>query len=194
MSSLSTLTRSLNTLLVVSSGVVFGVLAMTAVVAAVVFPKMRELDPTLPGYPAYDGAHWSLAAGIVAERVFDIGFVIAGVSVAGCIAGVLGLAVTRGRSGMPIVRLGLTLIVTALFCTHVGWLQRRMDQAAGEYRAGAAAGDSAVAHEAKARFDAMHPTASRLISGATLAGLALFGVSAWQAGGPRRGADGEGSA
>ena len=96
MSTLSTLTRSLNTLLVVSSGVVFGVLAMTAVVAAVVFPKMRELDPTLPGYPAYDGAHWSLAAGIVAERVFDIGFVIAGVAVAGCIAGVLGLASPAG--------------------------------------------------------------------------------------------------
>lgn len=197
---MSTPRRLLETLLIVSSGVVFGVLAMTAVVAAVVFPKMRELDPTLPGFSQYDGAHWSLAAGIIAERVFDIGFVIAGVAVAGCIGGVLGLVFARGGSGasgagrMPIVRLGLTLIVAALFCTHVGWLQRRMDSAAEDYRQAAAAGNNDAAHEAKARFDAMHPTAANLISGSTLAALALFVVSAWQVG-RRDGASGpEGSA
>lgn len=183
------LLRFLNTVLVMCSGIVFGVLAMTAVVAAVTFPRMKSLNPTIPGYEGYRGAHWSLAAGWIAEGVFDIGFLIAGVAVAGCIAAVLSLAVVRGRRGMPIVRLGLTLVVAALFCTHVGWLQRRMDVAAEEYREAAARGENDAAVEAKSRFDAMHPMASKLISAAALAGLALFGVSAWQAGARREEGD-----
>ena len=190
---MANLVRFLNTVLVVCSGIVFGVLAMTAVVAAVTFPRMKSLDPTLVGYASYDGAHWSLAAGWIAEGVFDIGFLVAGVALAGCIAAVLGLTFVRGRTGMPIVRLGLTLVVAALFCTHVGWLQRRMDVAATEYRDAAARGENPAAAEAKARFDAMHPTASRLISAATLAGLVLFGVSAWQAGARRGDGDGDGA-
>lgn len=189
-----TLRRWLNTVLVVCSGIVFGVLGMTAVVAAVTFPRMKAMDPVLPAYSGYDGPHWSLAAGWVAEGVFDIGFLIAGLAVAGCVGSVLGLVFARGRWGVPIVRLGLTLVVTALFCTHVGWLQRRMDDAASEYRDAARQGDNQAAHEAKARFDAMHPMASNLISGTTLAALLLFGVSAWQAGARPEGGDQAGSA
>ena len=184
---MANLARLCNTLLVICSGVVFGVLGMTAVVAAITFPRMKSMDPTLPGYGQYDGPHWSLAAGWIAEGVFDIGFVVAGIAIALCIIAVGGLVALRRVSGVPIVRLGLVVVLTALFCTHVGWLQRRMDQAAEEYRSAAASGDNETAAEAKAQFDQLHPTAADLIGAATFAGLALFAVAAWQAGAPRRG-------
>jgi len=180
---MSKLVRVCNTGLVVCSGIVFGVLGMTAVVAAVAFPRMKSMDPRIPDYEQYDGPHWSLAAGWIAEGVFDIGFLIAGLAIAGCIIAVGWLVYLRKQAGTPIWRLGLAVVLAALFCTHIGWLQREMDEAAQSYRGAAAAGRNPEAHEAKARFDALHPVASKLIGAATLAGLALFLTSAWAASG-----------
>lgn len=171
--------KLLSTVLVVGSGVAFGVVAMTGVVAAVVFPTVRDLDPTLPGYAGYGGTHWSLAAGVVAERVFRIGFVLTGVALGAALLAVVGLSVRRRP--LPIFRIGLCIVTVGLFLTHVAWLQPRMDDAATNYREAAGAGDDPTAIEAKSRFDALHPTASRLIGATALASLALFAVSAWQA-------------
>jgi len=168
--------------LTVFSGIAFGVLAMVGVVAAVVFPTMKGLDPTLPGYAGYSGPHWSLAAGVVAERVFTIGFAGAGVALACCVAAVVLLSVSRGAGRLPVGRLALLVIAAGVFLAHVGWLQPRMTEAAREYRAAAARGDEEGAEVAKSQFDAMHPNASRLIMGAALLSLALFIASAWSAG------------
>ncbi|MDQ7014544.1 MAG: hypothetical protein Q9O74_11700 [Planctomycetota bacterium] len=176
--------RIASTVLVVCAGIAFGVVAMTGVVAAVVFPTTRDLDPTLPDYAAYSGPHWSLAAGILAERVFQVGFLVIGVALAGALISVVLLAIgRRGGGGFPAVRVGLTLLTLGIFFAHVGWLQPRMDDAAGAYRAAALVGDNDAAGEAKARFDSMHPTASRLIGATTFAAFALFVVSAWAASG-----------
>jgi hypothetical protein len=170
-------------LLTVFSGLAFGALGMTGVFAAVVFPAMKGLNPSLPEYAAYSGAHWSLAAGILAERVFGIGFAIAGASLALCVASVVGLGLWRPAGGRPPVgRAGLLLLTLALFLAHATWLQPRMDAAVGEYRSAAIAGDSESAARAKQRFDGMHPFASRLLAGSALSALALLVASAWAAG------------
>lgn len=176
--------------LVVCSGLAFGVIAMTGVVAAVVFPAMRELDPTLAGYERYDGPHWSLAAGVIAEQIFNVGFLVTGIVLSLSLAAVVGLVLLRRVGGVPIVRLGLVLVTLGLFLTHVGWLQPRMDGAAGEYRRAAAAGENEAAASAKGEFDAMHPVASKLVAASALASLALFVVSAWAASAGRRAPEG----
>lgn len=175
------LARLASTLLVVCSGVALGVVAMTGVVAAVVFPTVRDLGPVLPDHASYTGPHWSLVAGVVAEGVFRIGFLVVGAALFGALLGVLVLAFRRGARRLPVVRLGLVAVTLGLFLTHVGWLQPRMNDAAAEYRNAASVGDNTVASEAKSRFDSMHPTASRLIGATTIAALLLFVCSAWSA-------------
>ncbi|MFG0259132.1 MAG: hypothetical protein ACF8LK_02175 [Phycisphaerales bacterium JB041] len=170
-----------STLLVVCAGVAFGVVAMTGVVAAVVFPTVRDLGPVLPDHATYTGPHWSLVAGVVAEGVFRIGFVVVGAALGGALLSVIALAVQRGERRLPVVRLALLVVTLGLFLTHAAWLQPRMDRAATEYRDAAGLGDNAAASEAKARFDAMHPTASKLIGATTIAAPLLFVGSAWAA-------------
>jgi hypothetical protein len=47
-----------------------GSVAMSGVVAAIVFPLMGTLEPTLATYPSYEGNHATLTAGLVASKVF----------------------------------------------------------------------------------------------------------------------------
>ncbi|HZW10382.1 MAG TPA: hypothetical protein VFF69_10805 [Phycisphaerales bacterium] len=176
---METLRRLAGTMLTVCSGIGFGVTAMTGVVAAVVFPTMKELGPSLPAYAAHGGPHWSLAAGMVAERVFNIGFAVTGAALLGAMASVLVLAFTRGRREWPVARLALLFVTTGIFLTHFAWLQPRMDSAAAAYRKAAAAGRADEAAEAKGQFDDMHPIASKLIGGVALSSLALFVASSW---------------
>lgn len=178
---MNTIARIASTGLVVGSGVAFGVTAMTGVVAAVVFPTMRDLDPTLGGYAGYDGPHWSLAAGVIAEKMFHVGFIVTGLMLGLSLVAVLGLVFLRRMSGVPIVRLGLVVVTLGLFLTHVGWLQPRMDRVSAAYREAASTQQHEVAAEMKAKFDSMHPVASRLVGASALSSLALFLVSAWAA-------------
>ena len=173
--------RAASTSLIVCAGISFGVMSMTGVVAAVVFPTVRDLGPVLPDHASYTGPHWSLVAGVVAEGVFRIGMVVVGVALFGALLGVLLLAFRRGEQRLPVVRLGLTAVTIGLFLTHAAWLQPRMNAAAAEYRDAASTGNNALAGEAKSRFDSMHPTASRLIGATTVASLLLFVCSAWTA-------------
>jgi uncharacterized membrane protein len=189
---METLSRLSSAALTVFSGIVFGITAMTGVVAAVVFPTMRTLGPSLPEYAAYGGPHWSLAAGVVAEKVFVVGFAAAGVALVLALVSGAGVAFTRGRRGWPVARLALLLLTAGIFLTHVAWLRPRMDAAAEEYRVAAAAGRAEGAAEAKSHFDGMHPIASKLIGAVTLSSLALFVASAWSSSASGRGRSGGG--
>ena len=48
----------------------FGAVGMSGVVAAVVFPAMGKMQPTLGAYPGYEGDHALLAGGLIAGKVF----------------------------------------------------------------------------------------------------------------------------
>lgn len=169
---------------VLGSGVAFGVLAMTSLFAAVVFPLMRDLDPSLPAYAAYDGPHWSLAAGILAERLFEIGFIVVGGALAVCFGALLALWVGRRSGRAPIARLALWTVTASVFTAQIAVLQPRMNDAASDYREAAAAGANETVTEARERFSALHPSASRLMGGATIAALALFATTAAATGRP----------
>lgn len=49
-----------------------GILLTTGTAAAVLFPAMKELNPTLPGFAGYTGEHWLIAAGRPATSLFRI--------------------------------------------------------------------------------------------------------------------------
>jgi hypothetical protein len=171
--------------LTLGSGVAFGVGAMSGVVAAIIFPTVRDLNPSLPDFAAHRAPHGPILAGIVAERVFMVSFAVVGVALGVALLSAVALTLNRRRASVPVLRLGLTLVACGLFAVHAAWLQPRMNSAATAYREAARSGDSQTASEAKARFDAMHPTASRLIGATTLASLGLFVASAWLGAAPR---------
>lgn len=171
--------RAASFTLTVSSGFAFGVLAMTGLFAALIFPTVRDLDPSLPAYVAYDGPHWSLAAGVVAERVFRVGLPVAGIAVLLALLAALVLTARRDTDRFPVARLGLSVVCVALLAAQALWLQPRMNTAAEAYRDAAISGDNTTAQRAKAEFDAMHPTASRLLGSGAIASMALFLCSAW---------------
>lgn len=174
--------RLANVVLVLFSGVAFGVLAMTGLVAGVLFPTMHSLNPTLPAYSQYTGAHWSLAAGIIAERIFDIGFVVVAIAIALCWSALILLMLcTKYLGRLPLLRATVLLVTTIVFVFQVGMVGPQMRASGVEYRQAALAGDNATADKAKTRFDSLHPVATNLIISSTMGMLALFVYSSWAA-------------
>ncbi len=174
--------RLANVILVLFSGVAFGVLAMTGLVAGVLFPTMHSLNPSLPAYSQYTGAHWSLAAGVIAERIFDIGFVVVAIAIALCWSAVIVLMLcTKYLGRLPMLRATVLLVTTIVFLFQIGFVGPQMRASGIEYRQAALAGDHATAAKAKARFDSLHPVATNLIISSTMGMLALFVYSSWAA-------------
>lgn len=157
-------------------GVWLGVLAMSGVTAAIIFPTMKSLQPTLGAYSAFDGEHWRLAAGIVQARVFAVADTIC--AVLAIIAVVtLALAWLRTDFGSWLGRARILAVVVA--CIALGnqlfVLGPTMSQNVRRYWAEAAAGNNRVAEQARQAFEADHPAASRTLGvqfGA--AGIALL--------------------
>ncbi|MBK7405661.1 MAG: hypothetical protein IPJ41_13815 [Phycisphaerales bacterium] len=57
---MNAISRLCRALLVIGAGLTGSTLAMVAAFAAVVFPMMKSLSPSLPDYSAYSGPHWML--------------------------------------------------------------------------------------------------------------------------------------
>lgn len=178
------------TALGVWAGAVFG----AGVSAAVVFPTMRSLDPTLGAYPGYAGEHWMLGAGRVAARVF---LITDGVQFACATLAIAGFALARWagwqrrtRSWAMFLR-ALALGAAFLLVSYHLLIQApRMDRDLRAYWDAAEAGDNDDALVHQRAFADRHPGASRVLAGTfatTTIGLAL---GAWSLAGPRR----EGSA
>lgn len=161
-----------------------GAVGMSAAVAAVVFPAMRELDPTLPGYAAFDGSHADLAAGFVQNRVFLLADVV---QFGGASLGLATLLAMLVWGALPMksllngVRLTIFCLALTLLSYWIFLLAPRMQTDLDAYWNAAAAGDTTAAQTAKASFDKDHPTASRLLGGIGLsvaASLVLTSLSA----------------
>lgn len=135
--------------------------------AAIAFPTMKALDPRLPAYSAYEGDHWMLAAGKIANRVFEItdgmqmamaalavvtaaGLLAARVCGARSIAGAMWLVVLAVAVGV----LGYTLLV----------LRPAMAVDLHAYWDAALAGDTPAAEASREAFSAEHPMASNLMA------------------------------
>jgi len=150
-------------------GVWAGAVAMTAVVAAVIFPEMMALDPSLPEFSAYPGEHGIIAAGWVMARVFlALDWIQL---VCGALAGATVLAIAVGDG----VRLRWTRVaLTLAACGVLAWYLLAGAQPMGADLASfyrhAQAGEVETADQFRDAFDARHPTASR--------GLGSIGVLA----------------
>ncbi|MEQ8769880.1 MAG: hypothetical protein RIB60_05160 [Phycisphaerales bacterium] len=183
------LRRTAETTHLLAIAVWFGAVAMSAVVAAVVFPLMRDLDPTLGAYPAFEGDHAVLAGGHVGARVFLIadivqfvcGLIVLATTIA--LVGFLKLPTRRWSSAIRITAVGGAVLVASY---HVMVLAPRMDDNLKSYWTLAEHGETEQAEAARARFSADHPTASRTLSGTAALLLVAFVSGAWSAQGRER--------
>ncbi|MCC5821906.1 MAG: hypothetical protein JJU44_01300 [Planctomycetes bacterium] len=177
------------TALAVWSGALFG----AGVAAAVAFPTMRDLAPTLGAYPGYDGEHWMLAAGRVAARVFlvtdMVQFVCAFLAIGGFVLAVI--AGSKAKSWLQFFR-ALALGVAFLLASfHLLIQGPSMDRDLRAYWDAAAAGNNEAAQTHQQAFARQHPNASRVMTGTFIATLGALGLGAWSLAGRAAARDGE---
>ncbi|MGD9690268.1 MAG: hypothetical protein AB7K52_12780 [Phycisphaerales bacterium] len=164
---------------VTALGVWAGALAMTGASAAVLFPTLKALHPTLRAYSGYpgdaEGGHGVLAAGHVAARLFAIGdaagFVCALVAGATLLIGPALLGQTW-RRGIFMVRACLLGTGLCLLAYQLMVLGPRMQTNLRGYWDRALAGEVDLAEQFRAAFAAEHPTASLVLVTTTLVVLA----------------------
>lgn len=158
-----------------------GSVAMSGVVAAIVFPLMRRLEPTLGAYSGYEGDHATLAGGLVASRVFftvdTIQFVCASV-----VLGTIAVLVASGYSLNTLARVMRVLVLCmtlALLSYHLFFFMPSLTQTLNGYWDFAAAGNTVQADVFKDRFLDSHGMASNLLGGLTLMVLLNLVIAAW---------------
>lgn len=174
----------LETVHLAAMGVWAGALGMTGAAAAIAFPTMRGLEPTLGVYSAYTEPHWRLAAGHVAARLFFVSDLVqlgcAGLAGATLAALVLGKRVPwPGR--LAAARLLVMTLILALASYRMFILAPRMDSNLARYREAAAAGRMDDAATSQGAFSADHPTASNVLTGTFVLVMAGLVIGAWQA-------------
>lgn len=158
--------------------------AAGAITAAVAFPLMRELRPTLGAFEAYTGDHANLAAGQVASRVFLIGDAaqLAGAAVA--MVSTIGLVVSGGlvlarlSTAVRLLALGAALLLLAYLLFVLG---PDMGARLRSYWDAAAIGNMALAESSREAFGRLHGGASAVYSGLGLTTLVLIAASGWSA-------------
>lgn len=162
-----------------------GSVLMIGVVAAIGFPTMKALRPTLPEYAAYPAdEHWIIAAGAVMNKGFLasdwIGIGCAVLAVVTLLVVLLGARVRFARPATILRTLALAGAVGVLIYS-VGVLRPRMQEALHSFWEAAKVGDLARAEPQREAFDAMHPTASRLIGAQLVLVLCALGFGGYAA-------------
>lgn len=170
-----------------SLGLWLGALGMAGVTAAVLFPTMRELDPVLPAFGAYTGAHWSLAAGHGAAKVFAVSEFVQWAAGGLALATLVVSFLARKRAGIGIgvpgaIRAGMIAVAVGLTLYQAAVLGPRMDRNMHAYWDAARAGESETALAHKAAFDADHPRASRVLTQTFSAVAIALVIGCWSAG------------
>lgn len=164
------------------TGVWLGVLVMTGVAAAVLFPMVRDLRPTLPDYSLYQGEHWRIAAGKPADRMFiicdAIQFVCAMIA-AISLATLVFAGRVRVRRAAMLVRIAMLVVAFALLGARFFFLQPWMDTNLRAFWEAAEKGDNASAERFRAAFDADHPIASNMLAATLLCVLVTMVLGAW---------------
>lgn len=175
------------TLHLLALGLWLGALVMTGATAAIIFPTMRTLDPSLPGFPGAPDDQWMLAAGTVMQRVFfvcdavQLGAAVVAAATLILLVSFFGLTLRRPSA---VVRTALLLGVLTALAYYLVSLSPQMTHNLREYWDAAKAGDTAKAATFKAAFDADHPRASALLGANTFGVLVAFIAAAWCAATP----------
>lgn len=169
--------RMFETLQLLTLGLWLGMLVMTGVAAATLFPQMKALEPSLPEFAAYPHEHWMLAAGSAANTLFTVvdwaGVGLLMVSFVSLLVLALWrwLDLRRASSvlrAVSLVAAGLMLIYTMVS------LRPGMNADLRAFWEAARAGDRETADRHRDAFRARHPRATVLMSAQTGLVLAAF--------------------
>jgi len=171
-------------------GLCLGMLIMTVVVAVILFPTMRDLDPTLPAYAGFGESHADLAAGKVQSQVFFVADAaqLLTVGLAGLL--LIGAIVADARS-MGRKLLAVRVLTLAILMGSVGYylfsLAPRMNEHLLAYWDAARIGETAAAADHRAAFNELHPVAETFMGANALLIALLFalGLVALARGGAR---------
>ncbi len=180
------------TLHLAAAGFWLAAILFVGLAAALAFPVMKDLNPTLPGFSGYPDDHWIIAAGYVTNPLFGVLRVVQLACLAVCgVTFLLTVRKTKGRvlSGVRAILLVLTLGAVIF---DIAVLSPRMQGELAAFRDAAQAGDVALANAHRSAFDADHPLGRRLLEGGALCVLGLV-VTGWIASGHKRtGTEGDG--
>jgi hypothetical protein len=169
--------------LIASLSLWLGALVMSGATAAIIFPTMKGLNPSLPGITLDQTEHWLFAAGRVANRVFELAaiFEVACAVVAvSTFVGLLSRRVGPMTRTAAIARVLTLAAACGVLAYNVGVLAPRMRQNLDAYWSAAQSGDAAAAHTSRSAFDADHPVASRtlgIMAGCVFAALVTAGLT-----------------
>jgi len=146
-------------------GIWFGSIGMTGAAAAVAFPTMRDLDPTLGAYAAFPAEHWPIAAGEVLFKLFQISDLISilcvALAVGSLIAAVVAGGLPLGRRSVQL-RCLLLVVIVAVQAWALFVLMPRMTHHVNEFWTAAKAGEVERAGEYRVKFSDDHPTSRRV--------------------------------
>ena len=158
--------------------------ALTAGAAAIgIFSTMPELQVTLADYAHLDAADQTrLAAGLLTEPIFSATDVLQILLSTLLLIGVAGQWLLGMGRDRPLARLlwtGSIILATGMLWWRVVMIMPSMNRELRLYREAAADGQVDLATQARAAFDAMHPTASTMMEmGAVLLILAVLAGAA----------------
>jgi len=173
----SWLDRALAALSVGAPAFAAGVIVATGVAAAIAFPTMKTLDPSLPGFAAVPD-HWMIAAGRVMAPIFTI--TVAGAVLAMALATLAwALQVLRAQFGVRVLLVrGVALLLTLAVAGHLQFaLLPRMNANFATFLAAARAGDTNAALTARDAFDQDHPSSGREFGAVAALALVCAGLS-----------------
>ena len=157
-----------------------GALIVTGATAYFVFTLLKRLDPSLPEYAAYEGEHWRMLGGYVAERLFLGADVVGFLAI--CVGGgAFALACWRGfphpRTWTAAIRALLVMAMVGVMTYRFAVLDPAMQADLAAYRQAARLGDTQAALAAQREYDVHHATASNVIAGSLALSLAALGFT-----------------
>ncbi|MGJ8635368.1 MAG: hypothetical protein ACSHX5_00790 [Phycisphaerales bacterium] len=177
----STAMRVFELVHVLALSVWMGAIALSGVVAAVIFPMMGKLKPTLGSYPGYEGDHSTLTAGIVAGNIFlgvdTAQFVCASLALGSFIAMIIkGYAIS---SLTRVLRSVLLLMTMGVLSYHLFLLMPGMTDDLSNYWEAAKLGDTEVADFFKDSFMSNHEKAANSLKGLLVGVFACLVLAVW---------------
>lgn len=177
----STTMRVFEVVHVLSLSVWLGAVGLSGVVAAIIFPMMNDLQPTLGAYPAYEGDHSLLTAGLVAGKVFlrvdTAQFVCASLALGSFIAMII-----KGYSINTLTRVlrsVLLLGTMGVLSYHLFLLMPGMTDDLSKYWDLAALGDTESADFFKNSFMANHEKAATSLKSLLVGVLVSLVLALW---------------
>ena len=155
-------------------------IVFVGIAAAMAFPMMKDLAPTLPDFVGYPDDHWIIAGGYVTNPLFGVLRVVQITCVTIC--GITLLMTIREHRGkwLSLSRVILLIAALGLVIFDIAILGPRMQGQLSAFRDAARAGNVEAADVHRAAFDADHPVGRRVIEGTALCalGLVITGVAA----------------